>query len=168
MPNPELFESNIMDDTPKFFSGEAVKPVDIKRRIHIPAHMIKVVPDKTFYITIGDDGTLNLYPAQAFYERALGISKFGRLGQPDKEKRLHYYKTLKNAHPLQCDQQGRITIPQKFLDYAGIQDKVLIMGGLHKIILWKPEEYEAFERSSELTDQERIHRFGWGDPEDQD
>ena len=51
---------------------------------------------------------------------------------------------------------------------ANIKKKVLIMGGLHKIILWNPEEYEMFEKSSELTDLERIQKFGWGDTEDQE
>jgi len=90
---------------------------------------------------------------------------FGSSGEKDKGKRLYFQETMGDAHPVQCDQQGRITVPQAFLDYAKIKDKVLIIGAFDKLVFWNPELFEEFKKSSQFSEQERVHQFGWADRE---
>ena len=156
-------------ESPVFFTGETEKNIDSKRRVNIPAHLINQVPDKTFHITRGDDQNLYIYPTKVFFKNAAKLStSFGTRGQKDREKRLYFQETMKDAHPVQCDQQGRITVPQKFLDFAKIEKRVLIIGAFDKIIFWNPGRFEAFQNSGELSEQERVNRFGWGDIDDND
>ena len=81
----------------------------------------------------------------------------------DKNKRIYFQETMSDAHPVKCDDQGRILIPSPFLDFAQIQDTVLIIGAYDQLILWNPDAFKQFIQSSELKEDERVHRFGWGD-----
>ena len=54
-------------------------------------------------------------------------------------------------------------MPQEFLDFANIQDRAFIIGAFDKLIVWDPDAFNAFKQSSELTEEERVHQFGWGE-----
>lgn len=45
---------------------------------------------------------------------------------------------------IQCgfDGDGRITLPQDFIDFMGIEDKIAFVGLGQKFQLWKPEKFE--------------------------
>jgi len=148
------------------FTGNVEKTVDSKRRVNIPAYLVNQVSDKTFHITRGQDHNLLIYPKEIFIKMAARLSThYGSSGEKDKEKRLYFQETMGDALPVQCDQQGRITVPQQFLDYAKIKDKVLIIGAFDKLVFWNPELFERVRASSQLSEQERVHQFGWADRE---
>lgn len=44
---------------------------------------------------------------------------------------------------LAFDGDGRITLPQNFIDFAGIKDKVSFVGLGQKFQLWNPETFES-------------------------
>lgn len=151
------------------FAGKAEKSVDSKKRINIPAHLINQVTDKTFHITRGADKNLFVYPKEVFFKKAARLNKyFGSRGQADLEKRLYFIETMADAHPVQCDQQGRIHVPQEFLDYAEIKDRVLVIGAFDKIVLCDPAIFETVKQASQLSGQERVTQFGWADHETED
>ena len=149
------------------FAGKFEKNVDAKHRINIPALLVNQVSSKTFNITRGQDHNLFVYPLEVFIEKAQKLNKsFGSRGEKDREKRLYFQETMADAQPVQCDQQGRLIIPEEFLDFAEINDRVLIIGAYEKLILWNPELYKAFIESSEYTEEERVHQFGWAENEE--
>ena len=47
----------------------------------------------------------------------------------------------------QLDGQSRIVIPRELLQFAGIEDQVLIVGVLERIEVWNPKEYEGYMTS---------------------
>jgi division/cell wall cluster transcriptional repressor MraZ len=166
---PQKFPAllGVMDNKAQIcFAGKAEKSIDSKRRINVPAQLINQVSDKVFHITRGQDQNLFVYPKEVFFEKAARLNKhFGSRGQKDREKRVYFLETMADAHPVQCDQQGRISIPQEFLDYARIKDKVLIIGAFDKLVFWNPEIFNQFKKTGTSTAQERVHQFGWADRE---
>jgi len=147
-------------------SGKFEKNVDSKRRVNLPALLTHDIHDKIFHITRGPDHNLFVYPRQVFSEKAKRLNKsFGERGQKDKSKRLYFLETMADAHPVQCDQQGRIIIPQELLDYAQISDKILIIGAFEKMIFWNPELFKKMKQEVQSTEQERVSEYGWAEEE---
>ncbi|MEK9139085.1 MAG: division/cell wall cluster transcriptional repressor MraZ, partial [Bacteroidota bacterium] len=54
---------------------------------------------------------------------------------------------LQYATESQLDGQSRITIPKELLQFAGIEDQVLILGVLERIEVWNPKDYEEYMKS---------------------
>jgi len=148
------------------FAGKFTQTVDTKRRVSIPAFFHGQVQSKVFHITRGPDHNLYIYPREVFVKMAARINEnFGGRGENDKEKRLYFQETLGDAQPVQCDQQGRVTVPPEFLEYAKIKNKILIIGAFNKLVFWNPDEYDAFTQSSKMTSQDRVFEFGWAEGE---
>jgi len=156
-----------MEETPKIcLTGKYEKTVDKKRRVNIPALLMNQITDNTFHITKGQDHNLIVYPKEIFVTYASKLNKrFGSQGQKDQDKRVHFLDIMEDAQPVQSDQQGRIPIPQPLLEYAKITNKVVIIGGFDKFVLWDPDTYAAFKQSTKMSPQERLNEFGWADQE---
>ncbi|RKY79061.1 hypothetical protein DRQ07_06850, partial [candidate division KSB1 bacterium] len=88
-------------------------------------------------------------------------SHFGYRGTEDDEERRYFLETVSDAHPVRCDQQGRITVPQEHLEYAKIKDKVLVIGAVDHLELWNPDVYNEFIGQSSFTPKDRVRRYGW-------
>ena len=137
-----------------FFIGEYQYTIDSKGRINVPAKFRKgLIPeaDNTFIITQGADKCLDLYPLNVFQERI--VNKVNGLSESKKEHRYHTSFTGSNSSDAVLDKQGRIAIPQKLLEYAGITKDVLIIGAFHRIELWAPKvrvEYLERMKNSEI------------------
>jgi len=154
------------DNSEICFSGKFLQTVDAKRRVSIPAFFHGQIQSKVFHITRGLDSNLFVYPREVFVRMAARINEnFGGRGEKDREKRVFFQETMGDAQPVQCDQQGRVTLPPEFIEYAKIDKKVLIIGGHNKLVFWDPDEYNTFIQSSKKSPQERVSEFGYAEGE---
>lgn len=118
--------------------------------------------DFIFHITRGPNDCLFVYPREVFVKKASRLnSHFGYRGTEDDEERRYFLETVSDAHPVRCDQQGRITVPQEHLEYAKIKDKVLVIGAVDHLELWNPDVYNEFIGQSSFTPKDRVRRYGW-------
>jgi MraZ protein len=53
-----------------------------------------------------------------------------------------------DAHPLNLDKDGRITLPQHLLDHAGIKDRVLFVGAGPVFRLWEPVGFKIYQEEA--------------------
>lgn len=86
------------------------------------------------------DGALFLYPQDEWARVELqldGLNAF-RL-----EARQALRLLLQDADDMELDKQGRIMVPRPHLDYAGIDDKALILGVHNHLEVWEPNRYRA-------------------------
>jgi MraZ protein len=56
----------------------------------------------------------------------------------------HFYAS---AHVCTLDRQGRILLPPKLREYAGLDTEVHMFGLMKKLELWSPQHWEAYEAS---------------------
>ena len=134
------------------FKGSYAYSVDSKGRNNIPARLRKYVSPEandTFVITRGYDQCLYLYPQDEWTRLEQDIRQ---LSSTNPKHRFFMRRLLEWATESQLDAQFRITLPKDILQFAGIENDVLIIGVLEHIEVWNPRIYEAY-----LTTQEESY-----------
>ena len=129
------------------FKGSYEYSVDNKGRINIPARLRKYVSPEandTFVITRGYEQCLFVYPLDEWNKLEESIRQ---LSTTNPKHRFFMRTLLENATESQLDGQSRITIPKELLQFAGIENEVLIIGVLERIEVWNPGTYREYEKA---------------------
>ena len=117
-------------------TGEYQHSLDNKGRLFIPAKLRDELGD-VCYITLSMDRCLCAYSSENW--KALS----------DKVSAMPYIKQRKMrplfAHAARCelDSQGRALIPQNLRDFAGLTQKVTVIGCNNHAELWDSESWAA-------------------------
>ena len=136
------------------FLGEYEVPIDEKGRIFIPAELRrKLLPEDgdTLVVIRGLDGCLTAHPLQSWSAIS---KKIMELPQTDQKVRLFSRGTLSQAAELKLDRQGRVNLPRKLLERAGIGDRMTVIGALDKLEFWNPEAWRIYMEQAESTLEE--------------
>ena len=129
------------------FKGSYNYSVDSKGRINIPARLRKYLSPEandTFVVTRGFEKCLFLYPVDEWNALEATIR---RLSPSNAQHRFITRTLLQHATETQLDGQSRIVIPRELLQFAGIEDQVLILGVLERIEIWNPKDHEEYVAS---------------------
>lgn len=136
------------------FRGQFTYSIDNKGRISIPAKLRKHISPEandTFVMTRGLSSCIDLYPMDEWLkieEKLLQLNSFS-------ESEARFLRMISQyASEDKMDSQSRILIPQNLLDYAKIENEVLILGALRKIEVWNPKVFENYLNSSPETYEE--------------
>ena len=136
------------------FLGEYEIPVDAKGRIFIPAEFRKKLPEEaedTFVVVRGLDGCLAAYPQHVW----AGIAKqMMRLPPTEKKSRIYVRSMLSQAAEVKLDRQGRVLVPRKLLDRAGIKEAMIVIGALDKLEFWDPGVWGRYMEEAEPVVEE--------------
>ncbi len=126
------------------FKGSYTYSVDNKGRVNLPAKLRKYVsPDAndTFVATRGFEQCLFLYPLDEWNSLEQSIRS---LSPSDPKHRFFTRTLLQWAAESQLDGQFRVTIPKELLQFASIENEVLIVGVLERIEIWNPKVYQEY------------------------
>lgn len=152
------------------FTGEYRHTIDDKNRLAVPAPIresIDVSTDgKGYWITRGLDTCLFMYTNKIWQSV---VSKIERLSFTNKKardfQRLFFSKAQKISD---CDQQGRILIPQYLKDIAKIQKNVVIVGVSSRIEIWDEKIWKDYEAENTREFEgiaEDLFQLGFTSPE---
>ncbi len=133
------------------FKGSYTYSVDSKGRVNLPAKLRKYISPEandTFVVTRGFERCLFLYPLDEWNTLEESIRD---LSPANSQHRFITRTLLQYATETQLDGQSRVTIPKELMQFAGIEDQVLIVGVLERIEIWDPKEYEAYMKSQTDT-----------------
>ncbi len=64
------------------------------------------------------------------------------------------------AHTVTTDKQGRIVLPEKHCERAGLSGEVIFIGVASRFEIWSKERYEATQQSSYATFQQAAEAIG--------
>jgi len=131
------------------FKGSYNYSVDDKGRINIPAKLRKFLSpeaNETFVITRGYERCLFVYPFDEWERLERTIRE---LSTTDRQNRFFTRTLLEMATDSTLDGQSRITVPKELLQYAKIENDVLILGVLERIELWNPAVYQEYRGTQE-------------------
>jgi len=115
-------------------TGEYNHSVEAKGRLFIPAKL-KEDLGTVFYVTIAPDQCLSAYSSESWDQF---LEKFKAM--PLTKKRM-IRALFANAAKCELDAQGRILLPQKLRDYAGLSKEVTIIGAGDHAEIWDAERW---------------------------
>ncbi len=129
------------------FKGSYEYSVDSKGRINIPSRLRKYLSTEsndTFVVTRGYEQCLFVYPLDEWNRLEQSIRQ---LSSTNPKHRFFMRTLLERATETQLDGQSRVTIPKELLQFAGIENDVLILGILEHLELWNPGIYREYQKS---------------------
>jgi len=116
--------------------------VDAKGRLALPAKLRRAIrpeANDSLTITRGFEPCLYAYPS---YEWERVEKQLSELNSYQRQTRALIRTILGWADDVSLDAQGRIALSKQHLDFAGITDRVIIVGALERIEIWAPERFE--------------------------
>ena len=121
------------------FLGEYTHNIDEKGRLTIPARFRGQLA-AGLVVTCGFDLNLMVYPITEWTKLAEKI-----LAQPISSERVRELRrrVFTQAADLTPDRQGRILIPQKLRDFAGVQGEALIAGNYNYVEIWNVATWKS-------------------------
>jgi len=128
------------------FSGEFEYRIDDKGRVPVPPRFRRDLEDG-LVLSMGQDGCVVAYPTAEWGKIADKLSSNGSL-EPAKMRRLKR-AIFATAFPMNMDGQGRIALPAKLREYAGIGSDIVVVGVNNNLELWSSENWKK-ELSSDL------------------
>ena len=139
------------------FMGEYSHTIDAKGRLIIPSKFREGLGEK-FVVSKGFDGCLQAYDPETWK----GIEeKLKELPQFKKETRAITRFFLAGAVEAEIDKQGRILIPAKLREYAGLKKDVVLAGSGSRVEIWDSEKWGAAEPDSIDDLAENLSELGF-------
>jgi MraZ protein len=133
------------------FRGSFQHQLDDKGRVSLPAAFRREAADQRFVLVQPYPPALALYPEVEWAGVEARLSDMMAKGSAE---RMYVLKVMSTAVEVSPDAQGRILIPSRLQEAAGLQGSVVLVGAINKVELWAPDRLEeALE--SEAADFDR-------------
>ncbi|KOF01514.1 MraZ protein [Roseivirga ehrenbergii] len=127
-----------------FFTSEYDCKLDVKGRLALPSKVRAALPDNAseeLVLRRGFEPCLVLYPMLEYkkiYAKIKGLSEFS-------EEYRRFQRTFFRGNvDVELDGAGRINIPKKMMEYAGLEKEVVLVGLGNRIEIWNPDQYEEY------------------------
>ena len=134
-----------------FYLGTSEQKIDARGRMNVPARFQDDLGER-FVIFKSPDGCLCLYDNVEFEKLAAQAKQEDTTNYAARSQQRKFVLRAMNVEP---DVQKRMTIDEKFREYAGISNKVVVFGNIDHVELWSPERFEAMQ--NEDTDMPPIN-----------
>ncbi|MBN2591004.1 MAG: hypothetical protein JXA96_14150 [Sedimentisphaerales bacterium] len=138
-------------------TGEYQHVVDNKSRILISNKLRSQIDvdehGSSFYLVIGSNGILCLYPEKYFEQIAMAAAP--KTSAPDEVvafERMSYALASK----VELDNQGRLLLNEKLRKRAGLKDDVTLIGVRDHIELWNSESWEQYVTDNMIQYQKKM------------
>jgi MraZ protein len=125
-------------------TGTFVRSLDDKQRFSLPKSLrdaLGATPDCVLFLAPGTDGSLSLYPADAFSQLAAQLAQDSPTAQDVRAfSRLFYAQ----AQRVEMDRQARIRIPAELARLADLERELVLVGVRDHLELWNRGRWDAY------------------------
>ena len=122
------------------FLGEYRHTLDPKGRVILPKAFREALSEG-LVMTVGMDHCLAIHPAGEWRRVVEGLRS---LRSTDRRERMFARMITSSAHADHLDRQGRVTIPSRLRDYAGLDKDVTTVGADARVELWDTAAWEEY------------------------
>ncbi len=127
------------------FLGEHQHTLDAKGRVILPARFRERLAGGLVFVP-SQDRCIDVYPRAAFERR---VEQLRSLPREDRRARAYLRTFLAGAHEETPDSQGRVTLPLRLREYAGLTKDLTINGADEKVEIWDRESWETYRAGAE-------------------
>jgi MraZ protein len=125
-------------------TGEYEHVIDSKGRVLVSGKLRNQIDvdehGSNFYLILGANGVLCLYPEKYFEQLALAAP---RRTAPDESVAFERISFALSSR-IELDRQGRILLNDRLRRRAGLKDKITLVGVRDHIELWNNEDWERY------------------------
>jgi len=150
------------------FRGISSINLDPKGRVAIPTRYrgeLQECCDRQLVVTVavddkcvGEVGCLWLYPLPEWEKLEQTISKLPTLNKMAGKLRRF---VIGNASECEMDNQGRLLLPEKLREFAGMDRQVVLVGQLNKFEIWNEVAWQAKQQEwLDGTDNDGLEELG--------
>lgn len=127
------------------FLGDYQHTLDAKGRVSLPAKFRADMTGKLVVVN-GLDRCLYVYPAEEYAEFVRDL-----VSQEDFEPRVRKVRRFftAGAVEVELDSAGRVSLPPKLREYAGLGKDVSITGNGNRIEIWNADAWDAYGEAGE-------------------
>lgn len=122
------------------FLGQYRHTLDAKGRVILPSAFREQL-EEGLVMTIGLDHCLTVHPRPDWARVVDGLRA---LRTTDRRERQFSRMITASAHKGELDRQGRVTIPSRLREYAGLAKDVTVVGADARIELWDTPSWERY------------------------
>lgn len=120
------------------FIGEYYHTIDAKGRVIIPSKYRNELQG-TIVVQKGVDGNLVVYSETAWSDYELKVRQLPSMKQNGRAIKRFLYS---QAEQCELDKQGRLNIPARFIEMAGLEKDVVIVGNGETMEIWSKDRWE--------------------------
>src|SRR5437899_8814534 len=124
------------------FLGEYQHSLDAKGRVILPARFRGQLEGGAV-MAQALDGCLAVYPRAEFEDRVAARLLEVRERGPRERDAVRSYSA--GAHEFMPDAQGRVAIPNKLRDYAGLERDIVVVGAIDHVQIWNAQQFREHE-----------------------
>ena len=121
------------------FTGEFRHTIDAKGRLIVPSRMRDELDGDVAVLVTYLDGCIAMFSKEGFErfeQQLMGLER-------SREESRALIRTMgSGTHHDEVDKQGRITVPAKLRNYAGIEKDVVIAGAFDHAEIWEPNRFD--------------------------
>ncbi len=130
----------MQEETSQFIGDYENIPVDPKGRLIVPSAFRKVLPMgvNTFVVARWFDGCLAAFEPGGWSNV---LKQLRGLDGAQRQTRQMVRAVAGRAAEIRLDRQGRVLIPRKHLEMAGITDRATMVGVIDRVEIWNPDRY---------------------------
>ena len=125
-------------------TGTFIRSLDEKQRFSLPKPLreaLGAIPDGVLFLTPGTDGSLALYPPEAFSRLA---SQLGHDSPTAQDVRAFSRLFYAQAQRVEVDRQARIRIPVELARLADLEKEIVLVGVRDHMEIWNRGRWEAY------------------------
>ena len=120
------------------FFGRYEHSLDDKGRVILPSKF-RGPFERGGYLTQYQDGCLSLWTPDEFESQMESVLERASTSKGDRNLARLLAST---SHEVEVDRQGRMAIPLRLREFAGLDGDVLVHGAIDRIELWNPARWE--------------------------
>jgi MraZ protein len=125
------------------FHGTFEHTLDAKNRLTVPSKLRTAFAEGAFLVREADK-CISLYPAQTYSALTqTALSGLNPLSAQAKQLKRYFHS---NALAVELDAAGRVMVPARLLQHAGIGRDVVVTGAGDCLELWDRSTWEAYDQ----------------------
>ena len=136
--------------------GEYTHTIDPKKRLAVPSKLRRELGDQAI-LTRGLNNCLFLYPLQQWQKLT---DKLAQLPMGQGDTRSFMRLLFSGAAEVELDQLGRILVPDYLKNYAGLGQRVVIVGVYDRLEVWDEVRWHHYKEEVEKNTDMIAEKLG--------
>jgi MraZ protein len=123
-------------------TGTHPRTLDDKKRLALPKRVREQLGNpETLFVTPGPDQCLWLFTQEGLEQLA---AKLDKAPTADVEVRAFRRLYFAQTEPVDVDRAGRILLPERLVQFAGLQHEVILIGVRDHLELWDGQRWQNY------------------------